>query len=110
MDLSKTNICSSNWPSSPPIFASSSTNEIDEFSLFIPNISLNELNKNQSNQYISIYCRENEVNDFIKRGFIFVYSINSRFSNVDELTDFVHRSEAMGPGPEKRYYKMIKRV
>ena len=87
MDFSISSSQTFSWPSSPPILASSSTNEIDEFSLFIPNISLTK------NQYISIYCRENEVNDFIKRGFVFVYSINSTFSDNEE----------------KRYYKMIKK-
>ena len=78
----------SQWPSSPPIsFSPDSNSNIDEFSLFIPNISLPTPLKNF--QFISIFCEKDEVDDFINRGYLFVYSINTQ---------------------EKRYYKMIKKI
>ena len=88
----------SQWPSSPPIsFTSSNSDIIDEFSLFIPNISLPTPLKNI--QFISIFCEKEEVDDFISRGFLFVYSINAQ---TDDTLSFE-------PG-EKRYYKMIKKI
>lgn len=87
----------SQWPSSPPISFTSSNSEIDEFSLFIPNISLPTPLKNI--QFISIFCEKEEVDDFISRGFLFVYSINAQTDDTLSLEPC-----------EKRYYKMIKKV
>lgn len=95
----------SQWPSSPPIsFTSSNSDIIDEFSLFIPNISLPTPLKNI--QFISIFCEKEEVDDFISRGFLFVYSINAHLVPVPE-----YRNDTLSFEPgEKRYYKMIKKI
>ena len=106
----------SQWPSSPPISFTSSNSEIDEFSLFIPNISLPDPGReplNESPKFISIFCEKDEVDDFISRGFLLVYSINAHLVPAPEYrNDTLSRepgSQSWRPG-EKRYYKMIKKV
>ena len=102
----------SQWPSSPPISFTSSNSEIDEFSLFIPNISLpltlegNPNEKNQSSKVISIFCEKDEVDDFIKKGFLFVYSINAQTDGFQAPAPDSLSNERC----EKRYYKMIKKI
>ena len=102
----------SQWPSSPPISFTSSNSEIDEFSLFIPNISLpptlggNPNEKNQSSKVISIFCEKDEVDDFIKKGFLFVYSINAQTNGFQAPAPDTLSNERC----EKRYYKMIKKI
>ena len=47
---------------------------------FIPNISLPDPGReplNESPKFISIFCEKDEVDDFISRGFLLVYSIKS---------------------------------
>ena len=109
----------SQWPSSPPISFNSSKSEIDEFSLFIPNISLPDPGRetlNESPKFISIFCEKDEVDDFISRGFLLVYSINAHLVPAPETLRSErlrrdNRNDTLSREPgEKRYYKMIKKV
>ena len=61
---------------------------------------------NESPKFISIFCEKDEVDDFISRGFLLVYSINAHLVPAPE-----YRNDTLSREPgEKRYYKMIKKV
>ena len=88
-------IGSSQWPASPQLYPSSNS-DIDDFALFIPNISLPEAKEVHTKGHISIYCEADKLNYYLSNGYLFVYSINT----IPKQSDIINSS--------KRYYKLIK--